>query len=223
MEEGWAGNIHCSPSRDGPGNAARCGLLVPTCGQGRPPVALPNLQRFDSFSVCLSSVSASQWRLAKVLVEKYSLVTKYIPLVEVSLDFVFEPREIKVPSAEARGDLMASYIDMAGCKVSEYGEFDLNDASNEQATPQLRCMNISWRWETGCLKDLTEPINSLSGVVTRWRVLVGHERNVSENERGHRSTVLVYVAGVGHVDCRTSRRLPVTCHLSPANLSWLGD
>ena len=29
---------------------------------------------------------------------------------------------------------MVSYIDMVRCKVSEYGEYDLNDASNERAT-----------------------------------------------------------------------------------------
>lgn len=43
-----------------------------------------------------------------MLGEKYSLVTRYIPVVEGSLDYVFEPGEIQVPFAEARGELMVS-------------------------------------------------------------------------------------------------------------------
>ena len=54
--------------------------------------------------------------------------------MEASLDYVFEPGETQVPIAEARGKLMASYIDMIRCKISDYGERTLNDASNERAT-----------------------------------------------------------------------------------------
>ena len=92
--------------------------------------------------------------------EKSSLVTKHIPVVEASLDYVFEPGKAQVPIAEARGKLMASYIDMVRCKISDYGERTLNDASNEQAT---RTFELSWSWwETGCLKDLTESISTNS-------------------------------------------------------------
>ena len=57
--------------------------------------------------------------------------------MEASLDYAFEPGETQVPFAEARGELMAGYIEMVRCKISEYGECTLNDASNEQATRTL--------------------------------------------------------------------------------------